>query len=98
MSSDPQPESTVYQDPRRPLPLDGGRNRVYVLSAPDPELAKVWGTKLGIPERKWDPIFQRLQVEDPYLAQAWALPKAPRTLLDERADAAKTRASLRTKW
>lgn len=74
--------TTIYQDPRKGVLVDGGRERVYVFSFPDREAARKWAQGLGIPEKYWERGSKRVKVQEPYIHCALKLPKAPKDLIE----------------
>jgi hypothetical protein len=75
--------TTIYRDPRKGVPLDGGKERVYVFSFPDPQEAKKWAENLGIPKRCWEEEKRRVRVQEPFVSRALQLPKAPKDLIEK---------------
>ena len=86
MEPEEEPTPTLFRDPRKGVPLDGGRERIYVFSYPDPDEALQWAKSHGIPKKFWETDRQRVRVQEPFIVQALKLPRAPKSLIEKLLD------------
>ena len=81
--SDEEETPTLFREPRKSAPLiDGGQERVYVFSYPDPQEGEEWGKARGIPRKYWEEDRKRWKAIGPYIIEALKLPKAPKSVLE----------------